>query len=171
MNGEVTATNRRIRLADPNEASTIAAVLLESFIEYRALYTDQGFAATTPKREQVHDRLKEGPLWVVISEGEVVGTASGVLKNESLYVRGMAVLPVARGKRVGELLLEEIERYATLHNCKWLLLSTTPFLDRAIRLYERFGFQRTCEGPHDLFGTPLFTMKKLVRSGQARDLR
>jgi hypothetical protein len=30
-------------------------------------------------------------------------------------------------------------------------------------LYEKFGFQRTGEGPHELAGTPLFTMeKKLV---------
>jgi ribosomal protein S18 acetylase RimI-like enzyme len=43
-----------------------------------------------------------------------------------------------------------------------MLLSTAPFLDRAIRLYERFGFRRTNEGPHDLFGTPLFSMEKVI---------
>ncbi|HEV8659305.1 MAG TPA: hypothetical protein VGS96_11840 [Thermoanaerobaculia bacterium] len=41
-----------------------------------------------------------------------------------------------------------------------LVLSTTPFLDRAIALYERCGFRRTDEPPHDRFGTPLFTMRK-----------
>jgi len=44
-----------------------------------------------------------------------------------------------------------------------MLLSTTPFLDDAIRLYQRFGFERIREGPHDLAGTPLFTMEKAVR--------
>jgi ribosomal protein S18 acetylase RimI-like enzyme len=43
-----------------------------------------------------------------------------------------------------------------------LFLSTTPFLDRAISLYERFGFQRNEEGLRELFGTPLFTMEKFV---------
>jgi len=33
-----------------------------------------------------------------------------------------------------------------------------------MRLYERFGFQRTEEGPHDLFGTSLFTMEKQLKS-------
>jgi hypothetical protein len=44
-----------------------------------------------------------------------------------------------------------------------LLLSTTPFLDRAIRLYEKFGFRRNGEPPHDLFGTPLITMDKIIK--------
>jgi GNAT superfamily N-acetyltransferase len=113
---------------------------------------------------EVLDRLQEGPVWVAVYEGEIVGTASVVLKGNSLYVRGMAVLPSARGRRVGELLLEQIARYSSAHNCKRLFLSTTPFLDRAIRLYERFGFRRTDAGPHDLFGTPLFTMEKAVSS-------
>jgi hypothetical protein len=41
-----------------------------------------------------------------------------------------------------------------------MVLSTTPFLTAAISLYERFGFSRSIDGPHDLYGTPLFTMVK-----------
>jgi hypothetical protein len=40
------------------------------------------------------------------------------------------------------------------------VLSTTPFLDAAIALYERCGFRRTAGGPLELAGTPLFTMEK-----------
>ena len=151
-----------IRLAEPSETGAIAAVLLKSFAEYKALYTDEGIAATTVTSRKVLDRLQEGAVWVAVFAGEIIGTASAVLKGDSLYVRGMAVLPLARGSGVGQLLLEEIERYAIAHHCKRMFLSTTAFLDRAIRLYERFGFRRTDEGPHDLFGTPLFTMEKLV---------
>ena len=154
-----------IRLLEPHEAGAVAAVMLESFSEYRALYTQQGFAATTPTTEQVLSRSQEGPVWVAVSEGKIVGTASAVLKAEFLFVRGMAVLPAARGRRVGESLLSESERYATQHACRRLVLSTTPFLERAIRLYERFGFCHTEEGPHDLFGTPLFTMQKVLSNG------
>ena len=74
----------------------------------------------------------------------------------------MAVLPAARGQRVGELLLKQVEDFAIAHGCRRLFLSTTPFLSRAIRLYERFGFRRTEEGPGDLFGTPLYTMEKML---------
>ena len=74
----------------------------------------------------------------------------------------MAVLPTARGQRIGELLLVHVEQFAVSKGFRRLFLSTTPFLDRALRLYEKFGFRRTDEGPNDLFGTPLFTMEKAI---------
>jgi putative acetyltransferase len=104
--------------------------------------------------------MNEGPIWVVMSEDLVVGTVSVVPRGDSLYIRGMAVLPHARGQNVGELLLQHVEDFAHGQGFRRLFLSTTPFLSRAIRLYERMGFRRIDEGPHDLFGTPLFTMEK-----------
>src|SRR5688572_10232458 len=151
-----------LRRAEADDAAAIAAVLLEAFAEYRALYTSKGFAATTPETAEIVARLEEGPIWLALSDGGIIGTASAVLRPASLYIRGMAVLPIARGRRVGHLLLGAVEHYAIENNRRLLILSTTPFLDRAIRLYQRSGFRRTDEGPHDLFGTPLFSMEKLI---------
>jgi GNAT superfamily N-acetyltransferase len=150
----------RIRLADRRDAPAIASLLFESFIEYEPLYTPEGFAATAITSEQIVARMREGPVWVAVRDEEIVGTVSVVAKAGSLYIRGMAVLPAARGERIGALLLTHIEEFARTEGFSRLFLSTTPFLDRAIRLYERFGFRRTAEGPHELFGTPLFTMEK-----------
>jgi N-acetylglutamate synthase-like GNAT family acetyltransferase len=150
----------QIRLATHADAASIAAVLHDSFIEYENLYTADGFAATTPTAEQIKSRMNEGPIWVVMSEDLVVGTVSVVPRGDSLYIRGMAVLPHARGQNVGESLLQHVEDFAHGQGLSRLFLSTTPFLSRAIRLYERAGFRRNDEGPHDLFGTPLVTMEK-----------
>ncbi|HKC63492.1 MAG TPA: GNAT family N-acetyltransferase [Pyrinomonadaceae bacterium] len=150
----------QIHLAASVDAAQIASVLRESFIEYRDSYTHEGFAATTPTSEEVLSRMKEGPVWVALLDGSIIGTVAASRRGEDLYVRGMAVLPVARGQQIGELLLREIEGYARARGYRRLVLSTTPFLHRAIRLYERFGFMRSEEGAHDLFGTPLFTMVK-----------
>ncbi len=152
----------QLRRATSEDADAIAAVLLESFQEYRPLYTEGGFAATALSAEQVRRRMAEGPVWVAVRDGAVVGTAAAVVKGNGLYIRGMAVVPSARGVRVGEALLQEIERLAREQDARRLFLSTTPFLDRAIRVYERFGFRRTDEGPHELFRTPLFTMEKVL---------
>jgi ribosomal protein S18 acetylase RimI-like enzyme len=152
-----------IRRAEASDAPAIAFLLAEAFAEYRSLYTSNGYAATAINREEVVRRIEEGPVWVALSGELILGTVSVVLKGESLYLRGMAVLPAARGHRIGELLLTHVEEFAVSKGVQRLFLSTTPFLDRAIRLYEHFGFHRTSDGPHDLFGTPLFTMEKSIR--------
>jgi GNAT superfamily N-acetyltransferase len=152
-----------VRRAVPADASEVAGVLRQSFLEYQDQYTPEGFAATTPGEQQVRSRMEEGPAWVALLKNAIVGTGSVVEKGEGvLYVRGMAVLPSARGRGVGELLLREIEAFALRNGCTRLLLSTTPFLTEAICLYERFGFARTDDGPNDLFGTPLFSMAKAL---------
>ena len=159
MTGE-SASGVLIRSAFVDEAFAIASILREAFIEFEPLYTPSAFAVTTPTSDQIQARWNEGPVWVAVQNGHLVGTGAVVPKNAGLYVRSMAVLPGSRGQGIARQLLKEIESFAAINNHKRLFLSTTPFLASAIRLYERFGFQRTDEGPHDLFGTPLFTMEK-----------
>jgi ribosomal protein S18 acetylase RimI-like enzyme len=152
----------RIRAASSADAASIASVLRESFAEYEPLYTREGFDATTPAAAQVESRIEEGPVWVALDDETVVGTVSAVARGDALYVRGMAIVPAARGRGVGELLLRRVETFASERGFRRLLLSTTPFLGRAIRLYESYGFKRSGGGPDALFGTPLFTMEKVL---------
>jgi putative acetyltransferase len=158
------ATQIEVRLAGPEDGPVIADVLHESFLEFKPLYTDGGFAATALGMEQVLTRMREGPAWVALCEGRVIGTVAAAVKDEAIYVRGMAVLPAARGSGAGARLLQQVENWAITEHYTRLFLSTTPFLNAAIRLYERSGYRRTDEGSHDLFGTPLFTMEKVLQS-------
>ena len=132
-------------------------------MEFKPLYTDGGFSATTPNAAQILVRMHEGPAWLAMCSDITLGTVAALVKAESAYIRGMAVLPSARASGVGTALLRHVENWAASQRCSRVFLSTTPFLTAAIRLYEKFGFQRTAEGPHELAGTSLFTMeKKLV---------
>lgn len=63
----------------------------------------------------------------------VVGTVSVVPQGEALYLRSLAVLPRARGRRLGEALVRPAEEYARANGLQRLLLSTTPVLTGAIR--------------------------------------
>ena len=149
-----------IRRAVAADAPAIAGVLVAAFAEYAPLYTPDGLAATTPSAAVIRARLDEGPIWVALHEDAIIGTVGTVRRGAVLYVRSMAVLPAARGHRIGEGLLREVEAFARADGATSLLLSTTPFLARAIHLYEQFGFRASEAGPHDLHGTPLLTMIK-----------
>jgi N-acetylglutamate synthase-like GNAT family acetyltransferase len=148
-----------IRPAASHEAPAIVRLLHDSFAEFKSLYT---FAATTPGAEQILLRMREGPVWVALSKRALIGTVAAVVKGESAYIRGMAVGPSSRGSGTGTGLLQHVEDWSASRGCRRLFLSTTPFLQSAIRLYERSGFQRIDDHPQDLFGTPLFMMEKNI---------
>ena len=152
-----------IRNAEVGECDMIASVLRQAFIEYEPLYTPGAFSATTPTSDQIRERWDEGPVWVAVQNGDIVGTVAVVPKSSGLYVRSMAVLPSVRGRGIACQLLKEVERFAIKNGHTKMHLNTTPFLYDAIRLYKGFGFQRSDNGPQDLLGTPLFTMVKLLK--------
>lgn len=151
-----------IRLARADDAASIGQVLHASFVEYESLYTPEGFAATALSAQQVLKRMQEGPVWVAICESRVVGTVAALMKGKSVYMRGMAVQPTARGLGIARRMLAQVEQRAREKQATRIFLSTTPFLTAAIELYGRAGFQRTSEPSYELFGTPLFTMEKRV---------
>ena len=162
MNSPSNKSLIQIRLAKTSEAESVASVLYQAFEEYKSLYTSEAFSATTPTAEKLRNRWDEGPIWVAEQDQNIVGTVSAVPRDQSLYIRSMALLPAVRGQGIGGLLLQTIEDYACARGYRRLFLSTTPFLFPAIRLYENFGFHKSDEGDNNLFGTPLFTMVKIL---------
>ena len=151
-----------IRRATTEDADEIARILRESFAEYESFYTPQAYGATTPAGEAVRERLTEGPIWIAGEDAIALGTISARSTPQGIYVRGMAIVPAARAGGIAESLLRAVEEFALANGARRLYLSTTPFLTRAIRFYEREGFRRCEGGPSNLHGTPLFTMEKIV---------
>jgi GNAT superfamily N-acetyltransferase len=82
-------------------------------------------------------------------------------EGKALHIRSMAVRPSMRGRGIGKLLLQRVEKFASANGYKRLILNTTPFLASAIRLYERFGFRAT-GSERDWFGTTLSKMAKEI---------
>jgi ribosomal protein S18 acetylase RimI-like enzyme len=151
-----------IRRAGFADAVAVSAVLHKAFAEFRSRYTPGGFSATALNTEQVLTRMQEGPVWVALREGIAVATAAAVVQEKSVHIRGMAVLPSTRRQGIAVALVRQVEEWAKVRGLVRLFLSTTPFLASAIAMYERYGFRRIDEGPHDLLGTPLFSMEKIL---------
>ena len=151
-----------IQNASIADAPCISKVLLDSFIQFKSFYTPQAFAATTVSADEVLKRLKEGNVWVAVKDEHIMGTVAVVKQGNDLYIRGMAVLPEARGLQIGWKFLEHIQQYAMENNFKCLFLSTTPYLPSAIHLYKKFGFEQIGEVDNSFYGSLIFTMKKLL---------
>jgi len=152
----------KIRRALLEDAAAIAALLYDSFKEYRPLYTEEGFRATTASQKEIEDRISKKAVWVAMDGNDLCGTVSIFPRGEELFVRSMAVSPASRGKGIGKILMEHVHEVAFSSGCSVITLNTTAFLLPAIRLYECFGFQR--QGPGDLYGTPLISMTKNLKS-------
>jgi ribosomal protein S18 acetylase RimI-like enzyme len=152
-----------IRLAIPEESAIISGILGEAFAEFKTDYTPDAFVVVTPPADEVAGRFDEGPIWVAVNEGEIVGTVSVIPEPEWLYIRSMAVLPKAQGLGVGQKLLVAVEEYGIEKGFNKLFLYTTPFSSAAIRLYEKYGFRLDRYTTADeWFGTPGFSMEKII---------
>lgn len=88
---------------------------------------------------------------VVLLDGLPVGMASGVPGEgaENVELISMWVNPTARGKGVGDYLIQAVERWAAERGATTLRLSVMPDNRKATALYERHGFTDMGE-PGDL---------------------
>jgi N-acetylglutamate synthase-like GNAT family acetyltransferase len=151
----------RIRKAKHRDAAAIESLLYESFLEYERAYTPEAFRITRSEKREIESRIKHWTVWVALHSNVIVGTVSVHPEGEALHIRSMAVRPSMRGRGIGKLLLQRVEKFASTNRYKRLILNTTPFLASAIRLYERCGF-RVTGSERDWFGTTLSAMTKEV---------
>jgi GNAT superfamily N-acetyltransferase len=152
-----------IRLATPAQADAIASVLLAAFGEFRAEYTEGAFEYTTPSADVIRGRFGEGPIWVAVREGRIIGTVSGLPEVERFYIRSMAIDPAAQRGGIGKTLLETLEAFAVAEGFKKLYLYTTYVLPGARHLYERNGFYVLRETlPEEWFDMGGFEMEKKI---------
>ena len=94
---------------------------------------------------------------VAIGAGVCVWGFSTFTGCPSLNVHDLAVLPQHRGRGVGRVLLEEVERRARARGSSKLTLEVHATNVGAMHLYRRFGF-----GPWD--APTLYVTKPLARS-------
>ncbi|NDZ79559.1 GNAT family N-acetyltransferase [Streptomyces sp. SID10853] len=84
---------------------------------------------------------------IALLDGLPVGMASGVPGEgaENVELISMWVNPTARGKGVGDYLIQAVERWAAERGATTLWLSVMPDNRKATALYERHGFTDTAE--------------------------
>ena len=88
--------------------------------------------------------LKENVAFFVTRTNGEPAACGGVKLFDSEYgeVKRMYVRPIFRGLGLGKTMLSHLEEHARQHGVKLLRLETGIHQKDAIRLYERFGFNR-----------------------------
>lgn len=104
----------------------------------------------------------EGSIFSVHDGNEVIGVCA--LKrdeDEAWELTKMAVAPSARGRGIGNMLMEEVERFARedMGLASIYLLSSTVNA-AAIRLYKRRGWRTILEGEHPKYSRCNIGMEK-----------
>jgi N-acetylglutamate synthase-like GNAT family acetyltransferase len=152
-----------VRLAQPDDSGAMAEVLSQAFGMYREHYTPEAFTIVTPCADEITRRNEDGPQWIAMREGEVIGTVSVTVEDGDLYVRSMAVAPHAQGLGVGHLLLDAIDEYAQATEHDRIFLYTTCFSLGAKELYEKHGYSwvRDTTG-EEWYGVPGLEMDKKI---------
>jgi len=156
----------RIRHASDTDIEGVRRCLAAAFGPYEASYTPGGFRDTVPTLEALARRFREMTVLVAEDEsGEIIGTiAHQVTPSGDGHLRGMAVSPQLQGSRTAEQLLYAAEGELRALGCARVTLDTTHPLQRAIRFYQRRGYEATGRVT-DFFGIALFEYAKSLRGG------
>jgi ribosomal protein S18 acetylase RimI-like enzyme len=150
-----------IREAAAADTDGILECLRGAFEPFRASYTGKAFSDTVPTRAAIKRRLSSMQVYVAVTEtNQVVGTIGcSVTNRDEGHIRGMAVDRTWQGSGVARELLETAEVALLARGCSRVTLDTTAPLERAIRFYEKNGFQATGR-VMDFFGMPLYEYAK-----------
>lgn len=85
--------------------------------------------------------MPEGRLYVAYYDGALAGcVALRKLDETQCELKRLYVRPAFRGKKLGEKLLDIILKDAREIGYSAMLLDTLPFLQSAIKLYQKLGF-------------------------------
>ena len=109
----------------------------------------------------------DGRLLLVKVDGEIAGTISlRKIREDAGEIKRMYVKPKFRGKKLGNLLIEEVIEISLKNELSKLYLDTAHFMSSAISLYKKYGFKETTSYPESvipkgLLNTMIFMMKEL----------
>jgi len=109
----------------------------------------------------------DGRLLLVEVDGVIAGTISlRKIREDTGEIKRMYVKPKFRGKKLGNLLIEEVIEISHENEFSKLYLDTAHFMSSAISLYKKYGFEETTSYPESvlpkgLLDKMIFMMKEL----------
>ena len=109
----------------------------------------------------------DGRLLLVEVDSEIAGTISlRKIREDAGEIKRMYVKPKFRGKKLGNLMIEEVIEVAKENGYSKLYLDTAQYMSSAVTLYKKFGFEETepypeCIVPKEFWEKLIFMKKEL----------
>ncbi|OGS49674.1 MAG: hypothetical protein A3K65_09625 [Euryarchaeota archaeon RBG_16_68_12] len=98
-------------------------------------------------------RPERDRLWLAESGGRIIGSIAIVGRSRTAaQLRWFLVVPGHRGRGLGTDLMGRALRFCRARGVRTVFLWTTSDLAEAARLYARFGFRKTEEKTHRIWG-------------------
>jgi len=95
----------------------------------------------------------EDRIWLAETNGHIIGSIAIVRQSKAdAQLRWFLVHPEYRGLGIGKELLKDALQFCKRHKYKNVFLWTTSELIEASHLYTRFGFSKTEEKTHEIWG-------------------
>jgi GNAT superfamily N-acetyltransferase len=146
-----------MRPGDLGDIVRLHGVLYEE--EYGLDNTFEAYVAG-PLSEFALSEDKGQRIWVVEQGGRVQGCIA-IVRNavDVAQLRWFLLTPETRGKGLGKRLMEEAVNFSRKAGYRRIILWTFSELKTAIALYRRWGFEKTEEKPHHIWGRDLVEEK------------
>jgi ribosomal protein S18 acetylase RimI-like enzyme len=99
-------------------------------------------------------------IWIVEAGEKVAGCIAIVRNTEGVaQLRWFILTPETRGKGLGKRLMDEAVKFSREAGYRRIILWTFSELETAIALYRRWGFVKTEEKAHHIWGRDLIEEK------------
>lgn len=135
------------RRATPADHPAVAELTAATYLAEG--WADEDYA---PELRDIERRDALAQVWVALEDDALLGAVTVATQGGPLaeladegeaVIRHLVTAPAARGRGVGQLLVQACLEAARADGCRLVKLSTHPRMATAQRLYERLGFVRT----------------------------
>lgn len=139
-----------IRIIEQKDNADLATIIRNTLVEFGANHPGTVYydSATDHLFELFQNSLS---VYFVAELGGVLVGGGGIYPTEGLPANTcelvkMYLLPAARGKGIGKMIIDNCLQKAAAYGFEKVYLETMPELQQAMKVYEKFGFNYL-EGP------------------------
>ncbi|MBO1002760.1 GNAT family N-acetyltransferase [Pseudogracilibacillus auburnensis] len=150
---KVFETSIAVREIEEEERELVRQLIIESYRQYEHFFEKDRWENYLAELKASVDNEKIDKLLIATNRGNIVGTMQIFLSSDDAYdvpdiqinepiIRFLAVHPNGRGLGIARKLIDAGIAYTKARKASAIYLHTTDVMEKAVSLYEKYGFVR-----------------------------